>query len=155
MRWDLLTCSSQLANIVSQYGTIMENHAQWVILQGVLGGDLGILNVYAPNDSQGRYQLWKSLIRKLPTTWRWIIGGDFNTVESCWDKTNPCRRLVLLAKREFFNNLKRHLNIDKNPRSQDNLTYSWDNFKDNGQWIVARLDLFHIWKCEVGWAQHK
>ncbi len=34
---------------MGENGTLMENKVLWVILKGLLGGDLGVANIYAPN----------------------------------------------------------------------------------------------------------
>lgn len=81
--------SPKLAALVIDAGSVLVNRAQWVILRGIPGGDLGIINIYAPNDIVERCQLWETLIQELPTSCRWILAGDFNMVETRQDKTNP------------------------------------------------------------------
>jgi hypothetical protein len=39
-----------LALLVADHGTIFQNRAIWLKLSGLPMGDLGILNLYAPND---------------------------------------------------------------------------------------------------------
>jgi hypothetical protein len=43
------------------------------ILEGMLERDIGIVNIYAPNDSNKRAQLWEALIETLPLACRWIL----------------------------------------------------------------------------------
>jgi len=54
--------SPKLASMVTLTGTVMENRAQWTVFSGFLGRDVGIVNIYAPNESYSRSQLWDSLI---------------------------------------------------------------------------------------------
>jgi endonuclease/exonuclease/phosphatase family metal-dependent hydrolase len=72
----------------------MLNRAHWIMLQELPGGDLGICNIYAPNNPQERCQLWEALIQELPATCRWILAGDFNMVLARQDKTNKCGCLL-------------------------------------------------------------
>lgn len=44
----------------------------------------------------------------------------------------------------MFNNLKTHLNVEDNPRSQGSLRYSWDNQRMDGTRILARLDRIYL-----------
>jgi len=141
--------------MVTNHGTILDNRAQWFILSGFPGGEVGIINVYAPNDSQTRCQLWESMIRELPTNCRWILAGDFNMVENRNDKTNPCGRMIPTLERALFLNLKRHLQIEDNPRSQGSLPFSWDNFRDDGHRILARLDRIYLFKNGSGMLNRK
>jgi exonuclease III len=46
-----------LSNI-SQSGSILDNRARWFILQGLSGGDIGFVNIYAPNESSHRIRLY-------------------------------------------------------------------------------------------------
>ena len=82
------------AKLVTQTRVVMENHAHWFILGGLLGGNLGVVNIYVPNKSALRIRLWETLLAILPFTCHWIVQGDFNMVKTHQDKTNPCRRLV-------------------------------------------------------------
>lgn len=43
--------------MVTQHGTIIVNRTQWMILQGILEGDLWIVNISASNDSHIYCQL--------------------------------------------------------------------------------------------------
>lgn len=61
---------NKLAPSVSSHGSIFRNRAFWIRLSGLSGGDLGILNVYAPNDPRIRTALWQELASKLPSDCR-------------------------------------------------------------------------------------
>jgi hypothetical protein len=89
----------KLATIVGKNGTLMENTVQWVILKGLLGGDLGVANIYAPNILRDRCFLWAEMIQKLPRGCRWILVGDWNMVERSINKSNTCGQLISQAKR--------------------------------------------------------
>jgi exonuclease III len=47
----------QWARIVSQSGTLHYNRIHWFVLSGLPGGDVGVTNVYAPNDSPSYCEL--------------------------------------------------------------------------------------------------
>jgi hypothetical protein len=45
-------------------GTLMENKVQWIILKGLLGGDLGVANIYALNNARKWCFLWAEMVQK-------------------------------------------------------------------------------------------
>ncbi|KAG0605467.1 hypothetical protein M758_9G061900 [Ceratodon purpureus] len=127
-------------------GSILNNRAHWLILKGLPGGDIGLVNLYAPNDSPTRCLLWETLARDLPDTCRWMLLGDFNMVEGRSDKTRQCSALIPARERLLFDAMKVALNVHDNPRSAGSLKYSWDNNRDQEARVLARLDrlyLFH------------
>ncbi len=90
-------CES-IAVIVGENGTLMENKVWWVILKGLPSGDLGVVNIYAPNIPKERCFLWVEMIQKLLRGCRWILANDWNMVERSTDKSNFCGQLILQAK---------------------------------------------------------
>jgi hypothetical protein len=134
-------------------GAVMTNRAQWIMLSGLLGGDLGFVNIYAYNDTPGQAQLWTDLAIALPANCKWIVAGDFNFVEARNDKTNSCSRMVPLAERMVFNDLKTRLQIEEPPRSLECLQYSWDNLRQDGRQILARLDRCYVFLSTGGASQ--
>lgn len=68
--------AERLVIIVGENGILMENRMQWVILKRLLGGDLGVANIYAPNIPKEWCFLWAKMIQKLPRGCRWILASD-------------------------------------------------------------------------------
>ncbi len=54
--------AERLVAVVGENGTLMENRVQWVILKRLLGGDLGVTNIYAPNIPKEWCFLWVQMI---------------------------------------------------------------------------------------------
>jgi exonuclease III len=133
-------------NSIKQARNIYHNRVQWLILEGLAGGDVGIANVYAPNNPVDRRDLWLHMIQDLPHTCRWILAGDFNMVESRQDKTNQCSRLMVQQERDAFGTLKRQVNLKETPRSADNLSFSWDNRRWDMSRLLACMDHFYTFK---------
>ncbi len=50
--------------MVMESGTLMENKVQWIILKGLLGGDLGVANIYALNNVRRWCFLWAEMVQK-------------------------------------------------------------------------------------------
>lgn len=123
-----LFLASKWEKLVSQSGSIMGNRAQYIIFNGLPGGRLGFLNIYAPSNTTERTQLWGELINSLPTDCNWVLAGDFNFVESRSDKTNACSRLIPLTERLVFEALKAFLVVDEPTRSTNSQRFSWDNY---------------------------
>lgn len=137
------------AKLVAESGTVMTNRAHWIVLIGLSGGDLGILNIYALDESHLRSRLWEALITQLSTTCQWVIAGDFNMVELHHDKTNPCGKMIPVGERILFDSLKQHLSLEEGPRSEGSLRFSWNNHRTDGLCIFARLDRFYVFKLQI------
>jgi hypothetical protein len=63
----------RLVVVVVESGTLMENKVQWIILKGLLGGDLGAANIYAPNNVREWCFRWAEMIQKLLNGYKWIF----------------------------------------------------------------------------------
>jgi exonuclease III len=81
------------------------------------GGDIGIINIYAPNETTKCAQLWEAMIETLSQTYRWIFMGDYNMVKTKQDKTNPCGRLISNRERVIFQTLKQRFGVTDYPHS--------------------------------------
>ena len=46
---------------------------------------IGIMSVYAPTDARSRARFWSQLAHELPEVDSWIVGGDFNNLDSPLD----------------------------------------------------------------------
>jgi hypothetical protein len=134
---------------VARTGTLLGNRGQWMMLTGLPGGDLGILNLYASNESAIRYELWNAMLTELPIHYRWVIGSDFNMVEARCDKTSQCGKMLPYHERLLLSELKCHLQVSDHPRSPDSMRYSWDNFQGEAVRVMARLDRFYVFNPEV------
>jgi hypothetical protein len=74
----------------------------WFVLAGLLGGEVGITNVYASNDSSNRCELWSAMAQELPHTARWILMGDFNMVDIGQIRIAPVLGWSLLGRGRFL-----------------------------------------------------
>ena len=66
---------------VRDHGTLIDGRCIWVSMQI---GDLliGLLCIYAPNEARLRANFWQEIVDVLPVVDSWIVGGDFNNLES-------------------------------------------------------------------------
>ena len=78
--------SSALRDSILDSGILIAGRAQYVILRLNPTLKIGILNIYAHNDSQRRAKLWDLLTETNLPEAEWIMGGDFNSVESLDDR---------------------------------------------------------------------
>ena len=58
---------------VVDQGIAVPRRAIWIVIQ-FADVRLGILNVYAPNQSGGRAVFWDTLATSLPTVEHWCVG---------------------------------------------------------------------------------
>lgn len=66
--------SPRIQHMIHSHGLVGVNLAQWV-LRGYDGGDVAVLNTYAPHTAQERSQPWHKMLR-LPQGCRWVPCGD-------------------------------------------------------------------------------
>ncbi len=74
--------AERLGTTIVEEWKLMVNRIHWTRLRRLLGGDLGVANVYAPNNPKDRYCLWDEMVKCLPKDCRWIFVGDWNMVEA-------------------------------------------------------------------------
>jgi len=131
------------AKFVTNYITIRGNKAQVITLKGLPCGDLGIINIYAPNNYVDKNILWE-LLEKFPRDYSWIVCGDLNMVEYKEDKSSMCGRLIPNKEILLWDALNLALEIHEPTRSNRSLKFSWDNQRSGGERIMARLDYIYI-----------
>lgn len=112
------------ARSVSAHGAILHNRAFWLIFQGLAGGDVGIVNIYAPTDSPYRCIFWEAIPQELPQSCRWVLVGDFNMVENRGDTTRQSGALIPFRERVLFEAMKTRLNVEDHSRSPGSLRFS-------------------------------
>jgi hypothetical protein len=78
--------SKRLTELISTSSIILAGRAQYVVLQLNANLQVGIINVYAYNDSKKRTRLWEAITKANLPQAQWIIGGDFNSVETLDDR---------------------------------------------------------------------
>ena len=87
--------------------------------------------------------MWPTLQEALPPNIRWIVGGDFNMVENEGDKSCYCSQLISPSKKLIWEATKIRLGIQEKFRAGNGHRFSWDNGRNEGQRILARLDRFY------------
>jgi len=75
-------------------GLVLNNKIQGLMLDGLLGGKVGILNSYTFNEVTKRCKLWDYLNDSLPRDYRWIMGNNFNMVENPTNKHIECKNII-------------------------------------------------------------
>ena len=134
----------KLAPLVSGHGSILNNRAFWFRLKWLPGGDLGILNLYAPNDTRERTLLWQELSDRLPSDCRWIVSGDFNMLESAQDKSTLCSKLMPHREKLVWEAFKASFQLRDTFSHTGKLRFSWDNRRRDGSRILGRLDRHYV-----------
>lgn len=72
----------RLRHYIHNFGAILYNQAQWVVLRGYFGGDIGIVNVYASHSLHEQINLWIASESLLPIGLWWVLTEDWNVVLS-------------------------------------------------------------------------
>jgi exonuclease III len=132
--------SPNIQYMVSLHGRSNSGRAQWVRLTGLPGGDLSLLNVYAPNNTAARCLLWRELTETLPTDCRWVLVGDWNFVERPQDKSRNNTHTMTVDERISFELLTSTLGVSDSFPAASTIRYSWDNKRAAHMRTLARLD---------------
>lgn len=81
-----IVISPKISTMLVDHETIVPGHAQFITIQFTKELKVGILNIYAHNYTSSRARLWNTIRHyNLPEA-EWILGGDFNMIESLDDK---------------------------------------------------------------------
>ncbi|MCO5602511.1 hypothetical protein L7F22_056644 [Adiantum nelumboides] len=76
-----ISMGPRLLPSVKHHGTLVAVCALYVAID-IDGTLVGFLSVYAHNSATERASFWSQLTDALPIVDTWIIGGDFNNIES-------------------------------------------------------------------------
>ncbi|MCO5587797.1 hypothetical protein L7F22_041749 [Adiantum nelumboides] len=76
-----ISVGPRLLSSVRHHGTLVAGRALYVAID-IDGTLVGFLTVYAHNTPRERAVFWSRLTDVLPIVDTWIIGGDFNNIES-------------------------------------------------------------------------
>ncbi|KAG0504767.1 hypothetical protein M758_N019500 [Ceratodon purpureus] len=142
--------SKSLKELVVESGIIMAGRAQYVTIQLNPQLKLGILNIYAFNESRRRGRMWDMLARSDLPEAEWILGGDFNSVESLDNRIGgSCNTSMETPEMEAWTRLLLRFNLADSFHMPEfrRLTkkkFSWDNDRKNGERKASRIDKFYI-----------
>jgi exonuclease III len=145
-----LFVNPSIKHLVHSQGVIGDSQAQWVRFSGHQDGDIAVLNVYAPHSPYERIRLWQELRRGLPGDCKWVACGDWNVVEDSLDKSTRCGRILTGMELLEFNLLKTQLSVQDFFSRHNPITYTWDNFRRDGERVLARLDREYSFACGHG-----
>ena len=136
----------QLSHLIHKSEHSRADNAQWVRLKGVLGGDVAVLNVYAPHSLAERSALWMELLARLPQGCRWLMAGDWNFVERSVDKSNSRLSSVTKEEKRIFQEFKDHFQVEDSFSAGSRLKYSLivkaGRANDYGQDLTEPI---HLW----------
>jgi hypothetical protein len=104
----------------------------------------------APNDASEHVELWRELADSLPKDCRWIILGHWNFVVKRRDKSISSGQLISEREKLVFNHLTEALQIKDTFPSSNRICYNWDNRRQNGIRVLARLDRVYVFKAGAG-----
>ena len=79
-----IACFDKWVALIVDKGCLQGGQAQFIVFK-LLEKKVGLLNVYAPNSTRGRAQIWCQLWNDLPVMDRWCIVRDFNMLEDASD----------------------------------------------------------------------
>lgn len=134
--------SPKISHLVKDIGRL-GSQAQWLTLVGTPSGDIGLLNVYAPNSPQERTYLWDQLVEELPPGFKWVLFGDWNMVLASVDNSTIGGNTIGGAEKVAFLSLTSHTLTYDFFNHSARIKYTWDNKRKAGQRTLKRLDRFY------------
>ena len=70
------------------------------------------MNIYGPNYAPERKLIWSMIVGGIPKLDKWLLGGDYNMLESNVGKFFVCVRLLGEQKRCIWNVVKESQNVE-------------------------------------------
>ena len=131
------------ARLVTDHGALYDNRVVWIKLEGIEGGNIGLICIYAPNIPTERRHLWHIMVDALPKDCEWILGGDFNMTERPEGKSNDCGRAISNLEKLTWNELLNAFQVNDMFVHQGGPRFSWDNGQKGQARRLARLDIFY------------
>ena len=148
--------SASISKCVFGYGSLIPGRALWLGLE-LEGSRIGVLNIYTPTDLRRRVTYWRTLTELLPAMDSWIVGGDFNNLETMEDQQGRGPEFASIAHAEqstwetfLFAVGGRDSWRDPAFRQwQGSLDYSWGFPREGGR-LLERLDRFYVSDWDIG-----
>ncbi|GLJ49275.1 hypothetical protein SUGI_1041170 [Cryptomeria japonica] len=132
------------SSCIIDHGVSPCNRAVWVTIK-YNNNSFGICSVYASNDWKERITLW-DWIDNLPDL-PWIVGGDFNMIESQADKEGGLPFTWKDGEKLHWDRMKiNKLLYDPLAGNKDlspGIWHTWCNFQQGANRIYSRLDRFY------------
>lgn len=103
-------------------------HAHITKLEGMFGGPLGLVNVYALHTAGEKLILWEYLAQILDVNQRWIVGEDWDMVTSLSDHLGPAPHSIGGDELRAWENFVATLELqDFHFETPGEPFYTWDN----------------------------
>ena len=130
-------------NLVSLYGFLSTCFSMSCFYKIIGTSQVGFLsNVYGPSQSSRKLEFLDSLhgLKEEANGLSWILGGDFNIIQSLEEKKGGLRRMTQVN--ELFNQTIEDLSLVDLRTA--NSTFTWHNNRTGDRSIACRLDRFLI-----------
>lgn len=121
-----------LRGLIVARGITPLGRAMWVHMDHPQMGWIGIIAIYAPNESRLRADLWHELANTLDKSKTWILAGDFNMVECIFDRKGGLGKILNGAELRAWHRLERMLRLkDSYLHKLGRLWFNWDSKKNH------------------------
>jgi hypothetical protein len=118
----------KLVPFVTSHHVTLCGQVIYVILDRLSSGPLGLVNVYGPNDSLSRSQLWDTLVNCLDPCRPWIFGGDFNMTTHAVNQLGGVPHDLVGHEATAWTSLQSTFGLSNcRPQPVPALQYTWDN----------------------------
>ncbi|KAL5150740.1 hypothetical protein HKD37_13G037303 [Glycine soja] len=111
--------------------------------------DVVIINIYAPNDIEGRRRMWEELREKKTssTITCWCLIGDFNCVKRAYERVGVAGEDENVAERDQFNAFIRDMELEDAPCVGRKFTWYRPNGRARSKLdrMMTTRDWFTMW----------
>jgi exonuclease III len=101
------------AKYVKDYNRVLgKSRIQILRFNGLLCGNLRVINSYIVNNPTNKANLWELLKGEISRGGAWILCGDFNMVEQKEDKSSQYEKIIIEKKFDIVVSLKSCFRLD-------------------------------------------
>lgn len=155
-----MAVSPRLSTLITAHGIVCDGRAIWICFESEKFGRMGFLGIYAPNSSSERASMWRELTSCIDSSFHWIVGGDFNMIESNQDQIGGNCTTIAGSERRAWQHFARHLLLEDTFCARPgHLRFSWDNrrcfrhsphlhISADGHRTLRRLDRIYCYSQE-------
>lgn len=158
-----ISVSATFVASVCQHGVLVPGRAMYVILR-IAESRIGFLSIYAPTHARARSAFWSLLVDVLrpvlSSVDSWVVGGDFNNIESAQDyqaEVPPVLTSIASTEQDAWERFLlciRAVDAWYTPsfaHLPSSLAFSWGLRRQQGR-LLERLDRFYVgdWASFMG-----
>ena len=142
--------SAKMTKLVTHHGILYPGRAQFVILNISPTLQLGIINIYGFSHTGPRAMMWAHLAQAQLPDAQWVLGGDFNNIESTNDKQGgSAKTSISIRELEAWNRMLLRFGVTDTYHlgayyRKNTKAFTWSNCHSDETMIQTRIDRIYV-----------